>query len=260
MTPSADPAYEAHLAAHRAARLAELAADDGWLNLTDRVELAQGSASVGRDSGNDIVLSVGPANLGRLTLAGNAASLKTASGDTLDFLPEPERPPRLRHAGLLMEIHTVDGQAALRVRDLSPGRPGVTLRYFPTDPAWVIRAEWIALASPVTRAAAMVNGASEAVVQTHSARFLHAGAQVDLVPLHVKSGKPMFVFRDQTAGSETYGASRFLYGDEVAEGRITLDFNTAFNPPCAFSDLAICPLPPRENILPFRVEAGELKP
>jgi len=206
------------------------------------------------------VLSVGPANLGRLTLVGNVASLTTAAGDTLDFMPEPERPPRLRFAGLLLEIHTVDGRAALRVRDLSPNRRSVTLRYFPTDPAWVIRADWVALARPVTRAAELVNGASEAAVQTHSARFFHAGTQVDLVPLHEKSGKPMFVFRDQTAGSETYGASRFLYGDAVDDGKITLDFNTAFNPPCAFSDLAICPLPPRENILPFRVEAGELNP
>ncbi|WP_415184234.1 DUF1684 domain-containing protein [Phaeovulum sp.] len=255
-----DPAYETRLANHRAARLAELAADDGWLNLTDRIELRQGQMAVGRAADNEIALSIGPSHLGQLTLTGDAASLLTEAGETLALLPEGERPPRLRVAGMLLEIHSVDGRPALRVRDLSPDRAVPNLRYFPTAPAWCLRAEWRALDAPVTRKAEMVNGAYDATVQTHFARFSHAGVSVDLVPLHVKAGQPMFVFRDQTAGHETYGASRFLYGTDIADGGITLDFNTAFNPPCAFSDLAICPLPPRENILPFRVEAGELKP
>ena len=67
----------------------------------------------------------------------------------------------------------------------------------------------------------------------------------------------MFVIRDQTSGTETYAASRFLIGEEITQGAITLDFNRAFHPPCSFTDFAICPLPPRENILPFRIEAGE---
>ena len=70
----------------------------------------------------------------------------------------------------------------------------------------------------------------------------------------------MFVIRDATSGRQTYAASRFLIGDDVADGQITLDFNRAFSPPCAFSDFAICPLPPRSNILPFAVMAGEMWP
>jgi uncharacterized protein (DUF1684 family) len=69
----------------------------------------------------------------------------------------------------------------------------------------------------------------------------------------------MFVFRDATAG-ETYPACRFLIGEDVRDGEITLDFNRAFTPPCGFTDHAICPLPPPGNILPFRIEAGELAP
>ena len=72
------------------------------------------------------------------------------------------------------------------------------------------------------------------------------------------AGAQVFVFRDRTAG-ETYGAGRFLYGEENADGTITLDFNCAFNPPCAFTDFAICPLPPRENRLSFPIRAGERK-
>jgi uncharacterized protein (DUF1684 family) len=68
----------------------------------------------------------------------------------------------------------------------------------------------------------------------------------------------MFVIRDATAGSETYAASRFLIGDPAGD-TITLDFNRAHNPPCAFTDFAICPLPPRENRLSFPIRAGERK-
>ena len=71
---------------------------------------------------------------------------------------------------------------------------------------------------------------------------------------------PMFVLRDQTSGHQTYAASRFLIGQDMTATAITLDFNKAHSPPCAFTDLAICPLPPRQNILPFAIQAGELAP
>ena len=70
----------------------------------------------------------------------------------------------------------------------------------------------------------------------------------------------MFVIRDATSGRETYGASRFLIGEDMTDDEITLDFNRLHNPPCAFTPFAICPLPPRQNILPFAVTAGELAP
>jgi uncharacterized protein (DUF1684 family) len=70
----------------------------------------------------------------------------------------------------------------------------------------------------------------------------------------------MFVIRDKTSGRETYAASRFLIGEDVTDTTITLDFNRAHNPPCAFTEFAICPLPPRENILPFALRAGEMAP
>ena len=60
-----------------------------------------------------------------------------------------------------------------------------------------------------------------------------------------------------TSKDSTYPASRFLYGEDVTDTTIVLDFNKAINPPCAFTDFAVCPLPPPENVLPFRIEAGE---
>ena len=92
----------------------------------------------------------------------------------------------------------------------------------------------------------------------HRAHFRHAGHEVGLLVTHWKRGLPMLVFRDATAGAETYAATRFLIA-EPAGDVITLDFNRAHNPPCAFTDFAICPLPPPENRLPFAIRAGERK-
>ncbi|MDQ2944534.1 MAG: DUF1684 domain-containing protein, partial [Acidobacteriota bacterium] len=67
-----------------------------------------------------------------------------------------------------------------------------------------------------------------------------------------------FIFKDQTSGKGTYPSGRFLYADLAANGQVVLDFNKAYNPPCAFTPYATCPLPPVQNRLTARVEAGEL--
>jgi uncharacterized protein (DUF1684 family) len=72
------------------------------------------------------------------------------------------------------------------------------------------------------------------------------------------SNKLFVIFSDKTAGKETYGAGRYLYADPPgADGKVTVDFNKAHNPPCAFTKFATCPLPPRQNRLNIRIEAGE---
>lgn len=259
----ADAAFIAALEDWRARRLAALAADDGWLNLTDRVPLVPGAQSVGNAAGNDIVLSVGPAHLGMLVLAADGRVTLTPEGAApLPFIAGPETPPRLTLGRLLLEIHTVEGEPALRVRDLDSAarRDFAGLRYFAPAPAWCIRARWRALPAPEARGIALRGGHAEQVTVTHRAEFEHDGRPVTLLPTHQKAGKPMFVFRDLTARGQTYGAGRFLIPDEIGDDWITLDFNRAFSPPCAFSEHAICPLPPPENVLPFAIEAGEMKP
>lgn len=259
----ADPAWLAALEDWRAARLAALTADDGWLNLTDRIELSPGRLSVGSAPDNDLRLSVGPARLGALILTPEGeTSFQRPGGPEESFRPRPDAPPRLTVGGLLLEIHRVEGQPALRVRDLASQARDVFpgLRCFPPDPSWVILADWEELAEPVVQEIGMVGGHSDNVRLTHRARFTREGRQVTLLPTHWKAGKPMFVIRDATSGRETYAASRFLFGEDIGGGKITLDFNKAHNPPCAFTDLAVCPLPPPENVLPFPVRAGELKP
>jgi hypothetical protein len=245
----------------QAARLAALVAEDGWLNLTDRLELQPGRWTVGSGAGNDLRLSVGPERLGLLELAPDlAARFETVDG-VEDFMPGAGGFPLLRVPPLLLELHIVEGAPALRVRQIDhPARAGFAgIERFPFDPAWVIAADWLALEVPITRQVEMVAGRSDVVTQTHVARFGHEGQKVSLVPTHVKGSKPMFVIRDATSGRETYGASRFLIG-EVERNRVWLDFNRAFNPPCAYTEFAICPLPPPENRLSFAIRAGERAP
>ena len=248
----------------KADRLAALTAPDGWLNLTDRVGIAPGNRyAVGRGAGNGLQISAGPEHLGILTLdAGGQASLTTAEGQDLAFTPVPGAPPRLTIGNLILEIHTAEGQPALRVRRIDHPRRlrDPALRAFPPAPHWVIRARWQPLTSPQEARIDMVGGRSETVSLTHQAVFDHDGQRVTLLPTHWKAGAPMFVIRDLTAGGETYPAARFLIGEDIGEDAITLDFNKAHTPPCGFTEFAVCPLPPRENVLPFRIEAGELRP
>lgn len=243
------------LAEHRAARLAALQAADGWLNLVARIDLTPGAHPVG--AAQDVRLPSGPDLLGTLTIGDDGATFARPGETPRPFAPVPDAFPQLRVDPFLLEIHTADGIPALRVRDLTL-RPQVTLRHFPDAPGWIIRAAWQEL-PPEKATIAMKGGAGAEVTITHRATFTHAGRTVSLTPTHWKAGKPMFVFRDATAG-ETYPAARFLHGEDAAGGAITLDFNRAFTPPCGFTDFAVCPLPPPGNVLPFRVEAGELAP
>jgi uncharacterized protein (DUF1684 family) len=90
------------------------------------------------------------------------------------------------------------------------------------------------------------------------AAFRWDGQEIKLYPTE-EDGRLFFVFRDLTTGKETYPAGRFLYADMPRDGLVVLDFNKAYNPPCALNDFATCPLPPPQNRLKLRIDAGELK-
>ncbi len=240
------------LAQWRVARLTALTARDGWLNLTDRVEFTTLPQTVGSAPDNDIRLAGGPAHLGRLL---DGYRFETAAG----IRPFPDHGnPMLEVAPFLLEIHTVGTQPALRVRDLTLPR-AITLTCFPPSPQWLIRARWEAI-EPQPQSIDQRGAAPTTITLTHRAHFTHQGHAITLLATHWKSGQPMFVIRDHTSGRETCAASRFLLGEDMTDTEITLDFNRAHNPPCAFTDFAICPLPPRQNILPFAVDAGERAP
>ncbi len=153
----------------------------------------------------------------------------------------------------------MNGDNALRIRDTASAAPGAFpgIEYFPAQQDWRIVAEWVPFEAPVEMDVDTTGNIRTGVAVTHKAVFTRDGKTYELIATHGTPESPQFVIRDPTSRDSTYPASRFLFGEEVTENSIVLDFNKAINPPCAFTEFAVCPLPPPENVLPFRIEAGE---
>jgi hypothetical protein len=131
------------------------------------------------------------------------------------------------------------------------------LEHFPAREAYRVTARFV----PQPRQIPILNmlGQTEPSHSPGYAEFQLNGRQLRLYPiLDPPDAKELFyIFRDLTSGKETYGAGRFLYSELPRDGKVVLDFNKAYNPPCVFTPYATCPLPPKENHLPVRIEAGE---
>jgi uncharacterized protein (DUF1684 family) len=103
------------------------------------------------------------------------------------------------------------------------------------------------------------SGSSERYESPGDAVFELDGAVHRVTPVYINNRSRLYlVFRDATAGDTSYGAGRFLYAPLPEAGRVLLDFNEAFSPPCAFTPYAACPLAPLQNRLAVRIEAGEM--
>ncbi|MFB3826855.1 MAG: DUF1684 domain-containing protein [Bryobacteraceae bacterium] len=128
------------------------------------------------------------------------------------------------------------------------------LKWYAVSPGYRVTARFV----PEPRKIPVQNviGQTELMDSPGYVTFRLNGRQLRLRPVRQGSGL-FFLFRDLTSGHETYGAGRFLDTAAPRDGTVELDFNKAYNPPCAFTPYATCPLPPRENRLPVRVEAGE---
>jgi len=100
-------------------------------------------------------------------------------------------------------------------------------------------------------------GDVETMTSPGTVSFALGGRRLTLSVVTENDHEFWFIFRDLTSGVETYPAVRFLYTPRPVDGKVTLDFNKAENPPCAYNPYATCPLPPPENRLPIRIEAGE---
>lgn len=129
---------------------------------------------------------------------------------------------------------------------------------FPYDPAWVVTARWELNPEGTTVGFEHIksDGRTRDEVVPGRILFAHEGVEYDLAAF--KSGRALqLVFADATNGDSTYSVGRFLFLAPNADGTITLDFNRAILPPCAFSYAFNCPMPPKQNRFPFPIEAGE---
>lgn len=278
----------ARIADWRAKRLASLTSETGWLTPVALYWLKEGDNSFGRapdrafslddavlapDTGA-FVLTRGHSRPGdhtmtrpRVRYVAHGSQVMTYQGKpvtTLDLVSDLDENPTELIAGTL-HFMLIDraGHSGIRVRDsVSPNRSQFHgLQYFPIRTDWHIRARF----EPYTPAhrIPIVNilGMQEEMTSPGAIVFERAGRtwRLDTV-LEAPGDSELFVmFSDATSGKETYGAGRFMYVELPAGGRIDVDFNEAYNPPCAFTDFATCPLPPAQNRLALAVDAGELK-
>lgn len=244
-------------------RECELSGPDSWLGLIGLHWLEPGANRVGSAADCVVQLPGGPAHLGDIVWSGDSLRWQPLLGDVQPLATDRHGLPTVVDCSpLAFFVVEREGRLAARVRDSNwaKARPFAGLQYFAYDPAWVIDAVWEELLSPVAMEVPNVAGDVRTVTVTHRAVFEVAGERVELLPMSVDAREVFFVFRDRTSGRESYGAGRFLKAPPAQAGRIRLDFNFAFNPPCAFTSFATCPLPPPENWLAFAVSAGEKKP
>lgn len=246
----------------QAQRDAELRSSDSWLGLVGLFWLQHGANRVGSAADAAVVLPEGPAFLGDLRWEDGVVLWQPADGIGQEMQTDLRGPPSIvNFENLSLFVVDRDGQLAVRIRDRdwAAKTPFGGLEYFAFDAAWRILAEWQAIDPPLLMEVPNVSGDLKEVSVAHRAVFEHAGQHVTLLPMSVSDSDVFFVFRDRTSGKESYGAGRFLKVPAAVDGTITLDFNYAYNPPCAFTPFATCPLPPPENWLPFAVAAGEKK-
>ncbi len=260
--------------AWRARRLETLRKDDGWLTLVGLFWLEEGDNVFGSDPSNRIVFPPGtaPAKMGSIHLQGGGASVAadpragvTHDGHVITQMPlstdaKGAAPTVLKYGSLSFYVIDRDGRLGVRVKDReAPARKNFRgIETFPYDERWRVEARFEPYRPARAISVPNVLGTVDAAESPGALVFTWEGKTYRLDPILETGETDLFlVFGDATNGADTYGGGRFLYAAPPVGGRTVLDFNRSYNPPCVFTPYATCPLPPRQNRLPFRVEAGE---
>jgi len=255
----ADDAYNQEIQAFRNARLNSLKSENGWLNLAGLFWLKEGINSFGSDEKNDFVFPKDHSDpfLGELLLKDGKVFYQTVS-DTMLVYRDDIQAPVVSHRSLRWFIIKRGDKYAVRLRDLE----GEYLKAFrgidcyPTNSAYRIWADFVPTKGKMVTIID-VTGRAYQLESPGLLRFKIGKKRYDLGTS--QEGDNLFVvFGDLTNKKQTYGAGRFI--DTAlpnAQGKVLIDFNKAYNPPCAFTPFATCPLPTAANKLAVEIKAGE---
>jgi len=261
--------------AWREQRRTGLLAPDGWASLTGLHWVGPGAHYLGSDADNGIQLTVGPEHMGMLELDGDALRFVPEKGLALTLDGEPlagaavlradDDPAGPSHLGFddgkgVATVIKRGERYALRVRHAeAPTRTGFSgLDYWPADPDWQVAGTFVANPAGQTIEVANIIGTVDEVSNPGAIEFEREGVKYRIEALDEGEEELFLVFADRTNGHGSYGAGRFLYVPRPdADGRVPIDFNHSYNPPCAFTAFATCPLPPPENRLDLAITAGE---
>ena len=272
---AADEGYAAELQAWRREREAGLKADGGWLTVAGLFWLKEGQNAFGSASTNDIVLPASaPPRAGHFEVKGAQIAVRLEPGVSaqVEGRAEAEGPLHADTSGTAevvtlgpLRMHVIErgGRLAIRLKDLNAEsrRAFTGLHWFPVDERYRITARFVANRELTPLAVPNVLGQVEKMPSPGYAVFEMDGREHRLTGVleSPEATELFFIFRDETTGKETYPAGRFVHSGLPKNGQLVLDFNKAYNPPCAFTAYATCPLPPKENWLGRRIEAGELR-
>lgn len=268
--------YLAEINNWHAERVKRLTSRTGWLSLSGLFWLREGENTFGSDPENRIKFPAGraPRHIGSFLLANGQVLVRINDGvdifyqDSLvkeiEMKPDVSGNPTILHLDSLSWFIIKRGiQTGVRLRDSENERltdfKGIDR--FPVDSTWRVSARLEPYTPPKILGVPTILGSVDSSASPGALVFTIAGQSYRLDPLGDPGDKKLFlIFADKTNGYETYGAGRFLSVDAPGEDGLTfIDFNKAYNPPCAFTPYATCPLPPPQNVLPVAVTAGEKK-
>lgn len=252
-------------------RIENLKKESGWLNLIGLFILKEGKNTFGSGVENDFILdSEIPNIVGTFILEDSVVKFRNELGVKIYFYGNQidsmilqhdltGKPTILEYGTLKFFIIKRGKKFALRVRDLNAPllKQFEGIERFPVNDEWKIIADFIPYDPPKIMRISNVLGTVDAELSPGKVSFEIDGKTYTIDA--VDAGRDLFIlFADETSGKETYGAGRFLYcGKPDESGKVILDFNKAYNPPCVFTPYATCPLPPPQNHLKLAVTAGE---
>lgn len=266
-----NPEYLKEIESWKANRIENLKSENGWLNLSGLFWLEEGENSFGSASDNKIVFPEKAAEYcgviiqqdSIIEIIANENAGITSSGEAItkmELLTDKSGSPTIiKQASLAWHIIKRGDRYAIRLRDFE--NPNInkldSIPSYPVSTDWIIEAQYVAFDSIKKVAVGNMIGGSEDYDVPGKLVFRYDRKNLELLPF--KSGKGFFIIiGDETSAVETYAAGRYMYVDAPDEnGKVILDFNKAYNPPCAFTPFATCPIPPPENRLEIAITAGE---
>jgi hypothetical protein len=245
-----------------------------WVTIEGLHFLKDGTQSAGSAPDNDVVLITSlPEHLGTFTVASDEVTFDPAPGAPITINGQPaasaivlrddgtEEPDVIEANGASVVVHPSGTRLSLRVRDPNGERTRSFegFDWFPISREYHVLGRFIADATPRSLPVVNTFGDVDTYETEGVVEFTLNGDTLRLRPFRSEPGRFFFVFNDASSGDETYEAARFLYSDLRRDGTTILDFNVAYNPPCAFNPFTTCPIPLPENQLPIKVLAGEKK-
>jgi uncharacterized protein len=270
--PAEDTAYVKEVEAWRAEREANLEKDDSWLTVAGLYWLRDGENWIGTAAENDFVLPEGSAppvvgvfelHDGKTTFRPQRGVVVTQYGKPFETASlasgEPGEKDAVSIGKLSMWVHNSGARLAIRLRDLDSSirKEFTGLVWFPVDPAFRVTATFTPYPKPREVEILNMLGDIERYQSPGTLAFQLGGESVRMEPVLNSNGGLWLIFRDGTSGRDTYPAARFLQADPPRGSEVVLDFNKAYNPPCAFNPHTTCPMPAKENRLKVPIEAGE---